>query len=77
MRFIRPDLALIHWSWRIQGDKNADGSARPPRFGLITMPAEKRKGTWLVVVAQNTNCGSGPPEIQAIKPSIAVPRDEP
>ena len=77
VRFIRPDLALIHWSWRIQGDKNTDGSPRPPRFGLMTMLAEKRKGTWLVVVAQNTNGGSGPPELQDIKPPIAVPRTEP
>lgn len=26
-----------------------------PRFGMMTMVAEKRNGTWLVVVAQNTN----------------------
>jgi hypothetical protein len=77
VRFIRPDLALIHWSWRIQGDKNADGSPRPPRFGLMTMLAEKRKGTWLVVVEQNTNGGSGPPELQDIKPPIVVPGTEP
>jgi uncharacterized protein (TIGR02246 family) len=77
VRFIRPDLALIHWSWRIQGDRNADGSARPPRFGLMTMLAEKRKGTWLVVVAQNTNGGPGPLELEDIKPPIAVPRTEP
>jgi uncharacterized protein (TIGR02246 family) len=44
VRFIRPDLAVIHWSWSIQGDKNADGSARPPRFGLMTVLAEKESG---------------------------------
>ncbi len=77
VRFIRPDLALIHWSWSIQGDKNADGSPRPPRFGLTSMLAEKRKGTWLVAVAQNTNGGSGPQELQDIKPPIAVPTTAP
>ena len=75
VRFIRPDLALVHWSWRVHGDKNADG---PPRFGLMTMFAEKRKGTWLVVAAQNTNSLPGvPPELQDIKPPISVPPTEP
>jgi uncharacterized protein (TIGR02246 family) len=74
VRFIRPELAVVHWSWRIQGDKSADGSARPPRFGLMTMFAEKRKGTWLVAAAQNTNSGPAPPpEMQDIKSPISVP----
>ena len=55
VRFIRPDLAVVHWSWGIKGDRNLDGSARAPRFGLMTMVAEMRAGTWLVVAAQNTN----------------------
>lgn len=30
---------------------NADGTVRPqPRYGMMTMVAEKRNGTWLVVV---------------------------
>src|SRR6516225_7594305 len=32
-RFLRPDMAVVHWSWRIEGDKHVDGTARPPRFG--------------------------------------------
>ena len=43
VRFMRPDLAVVHRSWLIQGDKNADGSARTKRFGLMTMLAEKEK----------------------------------
>jgi uncharacterized protein (TIGR02246 family) len=78
VRFIRPDLALIHWSWTIQGDKNADGSVRPQRSGLMTMLAEKHKGSWLVAAAQNTNAGpaGGSPEAQDIKSPIAVPRTD-
>ena len=73
-RFLRPDFAVVHWSWKIEGDKNFDGSARPPRFGMMTMVAEKRHGTWQVVVAQNTNAILGaPPELQGITPPIAVP----
>lgn len=80
LRFIRPDVALVRHSWAIQGDKNADGSARPQRFGLMTMFAEKRNGTWLLVAVQNTN---GPtdairpnrtPEANDIKSPMVVPR---
>jgi uncharacterized protein (TIGR02246 family) len=77
VRFIQPDIAAVHWSWKIAGDRNPDGSARPERFGLMTMIAEKRKGTWLVVAAQNTNGVSvdagAVPDMRGIKRPIAVP----
>jgi uncharacterized protein (TIGR02246 family) len=78
VRFIRPDLALLHCSWRHQGDKNVDGSVRPPRTGMMTMLAEKRKGTWLIVAAQNTNSGPVQPELlEGIKSPITVPEAKP
>jgi uncharacterized protein (TIGR02246 family) len=58
VRFLHPDVAVVHWSWKIEGDRNPDGTARRPRYGMMTMVAEKRKGTWLVVVSQNDNSGS-------------------
>ncbi len=74
VRFLHPGLAVVHWSWAIQGDKNPDGSPRPQRFGLMTMVAEKRKGRWLVVAAQNTNgIPNVPPEAQGITMPIVVP----
>lgn len=77
-RFLRPDMAVVHWSWKIEGDKNADGSARQPRFGMMVMVAEKRSGHWLVVVGQNTNAMLGiPPELQDIKTPIAIPGTSP
>jgi uncharacterized protein (TIGR02246 family) len=77
VRFLRPDLAAIHWSWRIQGDRNEDLTPRPPRFGLFTMIVEKRGGVWLIVEAQNTNQMTGPnPELKGIKPPIAFPGAE-
>jgi uncharacterized protein (TIGR02246 family) len=78
VRFLRPDMAVVHWSWKIEGDKNPDGSARPPRFGMMTLVAERRSGTWLVVVGQNTNAILGiPPELQDIKTPIAIPGTAP
>ncbi len=75
LRFLRPDMAVIHWSWKIEGDRNMDGTPRQqPRYGLMTMVAEKQSVTWLVVVAQNTNAMLGiPPELQDIKTPIPIP----
>ena len=76
VRFLRPDIAALHWSWRIEGDRNEDGTLRKPRFGIFTMVVEKRGATWLVVEAQNTNWISGPnPELNGIKPPIVFPQD--
>jgi uncharacterized protein (TIGR02246 family) len=74
LRFLRPDMAVVHWSWKVEGDKNPDGTPRQPRYGLMTVVAEKRSGNWLVVVAQNTNAMLGiPPELQDIKTPIPIP----
>jgi uncharacterized protein (TIGR02246 family) len=75
VRFLRPDMAVVHWSWKIEGDKNFNGiRGQEPRYGMMTMVAEKRSGNWLVVVAQNTNAMLGiPPELQEIKTPIPIP----
>jgi uncharacterized protein (TIGR02246 family) len=77
VRFLRPDLAVLHWSWRIQGDRGEDRMLRNPRLGMFTMIVEKRGGAWLVVVAQNTNQIAGPnPELEGIKSPITFPKVE-
>ncbi|HEV8075479.1 MAG TPA: SgcJ/EcaC family oxidoreductase [Candidatus Acidoferrum sp.] len=77
-RFLRPDMAVVHWSWKIEGDKNPDGTARQPRYGMMTLVAEKENGNWLVSVGQNTNAILGiPPELQGIKTPIAIPGTAP
>jgi uncharacterized protein (TIGR02246 family) len=77
VRFLRPDLAVIHWSWKIQGDKNEDLTPRKPRFGLFTMISEKKDAGWLIIEAQNTNWMPGPnPELDGITPPIAFPKEQ-
>lgn len=72
--FVRPDLAMVHSSWSVESDKNADGSARTKRFGLMTMLAERRDGEWLVIAAQNTPSAPAiPPEANGIVMPIVVP----
>lgn len=40
VRFVRGDLGIAHVEWRIEGDRNEDGSHRAARLGVFT---------WLVV----------------------------
>jgi len=73
-RFLCADVAVVHWSWKIEGDKNPDGTARNPRFGMMTMVAEKRNGSWLVAAAQNDNSFPGTaPEFEGIKTPMPIP----
>ena len=80
VRFLRPDQAVLHWSWKVEGDRNPDMTARnKPRYGLFTMIVEKRNGEWLVVVAQNTNWTAPPnpdPVMGEIKTVIRFPKVE-
>jgi uncharacterized protein (TIGR02246 family) len=55
VRFLRSDIAILHWGWTIAGDRNPNGTARNRRYGMMTMVAEKRKDRWLVVASQNDN----------------------
>jgi uncharacterized protein (TIGR02246 family) len=76
IRFLTSDLALLHWNWRIDNDRNADMTARKPRFGLFTMVVQKQNGQWLVTAAQNTNWTSPPnpdPVMIGLKHQIEFP----
>jgi uncharacterized protein (TIGR02246 family) len=74
VRFVRPDLAFVRWSWRIVGDRNFDGSRRPPRTGIMSMLAQHRGRKWLVIASQNTNKIPGsPPEAEGIALPMVLP----
>ncbi len=61
----------------MEGDKNADGSPRPARTGIMTMLAEKQGSAWKVISAQNTNAGPGnAPELEGITSPIKLPKAE-
>src|SRR5262249_52715442 len=74
IRFLRPDEAVIHWSWLIEGEKGADGSPQPKRFGIMTMVARKKDKGWKVIVAQNTNGGPGVTEANDLALPIRLPK---
>jgi uncharacterized protein (TIGR02246 family) len=53
VRFLSPDIAIVHARWEMSGLRNRDGSAREPWQGIITRVVLKRNGNWLVVAAHN------------------------
>lgn len=55
VRFVAPDVAVVHQTWDLSGDKNPDGSLRDPRNGIFTQVIVKRDGKWLIIASQNTN----------------------
>jgi uncharacterized protein (TIGR02246 family) len=55
IRFLKPDVAVVHVNWSLRGDRDPDGTPRQPRRGVFTWVVEKREGKWLIVAAQNTN----------------------
>jgi uncharacterized protein (TIGR02246 family) len=74
VRFLRPDIAIVHWSWTGAGDKNPDGTSRQPRYGMMTRVAERRVDRWLVVASQNDNSFPGKaPEGEGITSPMPIP----
>jgi len=59
VQFLKPDFALVHVDWALRGDKDADGTPRPPRGGVFTWVVVKQGSGWLIRAAQNTNLGPG------------------
>jgi uncharacterized protein (TIGR02246 family) len=55
IRFIRPDVAVVHLEWEMSGDLGPDGRGIPLRRGLITFLASEDYGRWQFDAAQNTD----------------------
>ena len=55
IKYVRPDVALIHIGWGLSGDSHHDGTPSNPRHGISTWVVEKRKGQWLLLAVPNVN----------------------
>ena len=55
IKFLSADIAVAHVRWGMRGDKDADGTPRPPRDGVMMQVLVKRGGAWTIVAVQNTN----------------------
>jgi len=60
VKFLKSDIALVHVSWGLKGDKDPDGTPRQPRRGIFTQVVTKEGGRWLIKASQNTNIGAPP-----------------
>ncbi|MGH9717392.1 MAG: SgcJ/EcaC family oxidoreductase [Candidatus Acidiferrales bacterium] len=54
-RFLSQSIAVVHVYFSTTGERNPDGSLRPPRRGILTRVEEKRGGRWLIIASQATN----------------------
>jgi uncharacterized protein (TIGR02246 family) len=66
VRFLSPSIAVVHVFFGTSGERNPDGTPRPPRRGIFTRVEEKRDGKWLIIASQATN---------VVPPETAVARD--
>jgi uncharacterized protein (TIGR02246 family) len=55
VRFLSPTIAVVHVYFSTSGERNPDGSPRPPRRGIFTRVEEKRGGRWVIIASQATN----------------------
>lgn len=53
IRFLKPDVAIVHLVWRIGAFDAPDGSIRGNNDDLATMIFAKRNGKWLLTASEN------------------------
>lgn len=52
---LRPDVAVVHVYWGMEGDRDNDGTARPPRDGLFTWLTVYDGKSWRIRASHNSN----------------------
>lgn len=52
---LNPQVAIVHVSWGMRGDRNDDGTARQPREGLFTWVTVKDGKAWKIRASHNSN----------------------
>jgi uncharacterized protein (TIGR02246 family) len=55
IKFLTPEIAVVHVYANSRGDRNPDGSTMRPRQVILTRVEVKREGQWLIVASQATN----------------------
>jgi len=72
--FLTPEIAVVHWAWQMQGDRNTDNTLKPPRYGIMLMVVKLGPGGWLVESAENTPAIlPAPPELNGLTPAFWFP----
>lgn len=55
IKFLTPDIAIVHVYANSHGDRNPDGSVMAPRRVILSRVDVKRAGKWLIAASQATN----------------------
>ena len=55
VRLLRPDMAVVHFSWELTGQVDSEGKQMPARRGIMQMLAVRQSDEWRIAAAQNTN----------------------
>ena len=55
VKYVKPDLAIMHIGWGLSGDFDPDGTPRQPRHGIFTWVIIKDKGQWQLLAVHNVN----------------------
>jgi uncharacterized protein (TIGR02246 family) len=54
VKFIKPDVAIVHAIWILDGQITPDGKEVPQRKGRLTVVTTQEDGNWQIVALQNT-----------------------
>jgi hypothetical protein len=52
-------IALARSRWLLEGHVGPEGSALPPRNGLLLTVLQRQAGSWLIIDTQNTDIIEG------------------
>ena len=55
IRYVKPDLAILHIGWGLSGDVDPDGTNRIPKHGIFTWVVIKEKEQWKLLAIDNVN----------------------
>jgi uncharacterized protein (TIGR02246 family) len=55
IKYVKPDLAIIHIGWGLSNDTHHDGTISEPRHGISTWVVIKQSNQWLLLAVQNVN----------------------
>jgi uncharacterized protein (TIGR02246 family) len=55
IKYVKPDLAIIHIGWGLSGDTHHDGTRSDPRHGISTWVLIKQNSKWLLLAVHNVN----------------------
>jgi uncharacterized protein (TIGR02246 family) len=54
-RFLRPDIAIVHFTWQLDGQVDVQGNPVGVRHGVISFVAVQQGDGWRITALQNTN----------------------